>query len=117
MCIHTSNLHPSPIQSHEHILTRLILSNISIIIIQIFVLFSYHNVKIFSKKKAFQRFHHTGPEKRREREKRRMIKVVRKSNWKDLSPKEEKSLAVLYRVAFDEELKALEAKGLATTLR
>jgi hypothetical protein len=46
-----------------------------------------------------------------------MIKVVRKSNWKDLSPKEEKSLAVLYRVAFDEELKALEAKGLATTLR
>ena len=46
-----------------------------------------------------------------------MIKVVRKSNWKELSSKEEKSLAILYRMAFDEELNALEAKGLATTLR
>eukprot|EP00938_MAST-03A_sp_MAST-3A-sp1_P006736 g6736.t1 len=46
-----------------------------------------------------------------------MIKVVRKSNRKDLSSKEEKSLAALYRMAFDEELNALEAKGLATTLR
>ena len=46
-----------------------------------------------------------------------MVKVLRKSNWKDLTSKEEKNLAMLYHMAFDEELNALESKGLATTLR